>query len=106
MFRNVQFRRHFTRTLAPKHGARPKKRLSGKNGERIAAEEKARRDGLPAEAENWRSAKLIREYVEAKRASVAAQASEFEDWSRWALQVADRMDPLFSAKSRSDIEGV
>ncbi|WP_279686229.1 hypothetical protein [Bradyrhizobium sp. SSUT18] len=55
--------------------------------ERIAAEEKARRDGLITEAMNWRSAGLIREYVEARRTSQITQAPKFEDWARWALAV-------------------
>jgi hypothetical protein len=74
--------------------------------ERIAADEKARCDGLLTEAKNWRSARLIREYVGARRASEAAQVPELENWARWALKEADRMDPLVNVKSSPDIEGV
>ncbi|MHC6154772.1 hypothetical protein ACVSQB_23605 [Bradyrhizobium elkanii] len=64
--------------------------------ERIAAQERARRDGLLTAAMNWRSAGLIREYVEARRALQGTQVPEFDDWARWALEEADRMDPLFN----------
>lgn len=70
-----------------------KEKAEREERERIAAEEKARRDELLTEAMNWRSAGLIREYVEARRAS--EQGPEFENWARWALTEADRMDPLF-----------
>ncbi len=83
-----------------------KEKAEREERERIAAEEKARRDELLTEAKNWRSARLIREYVEARRASEATQASEFENWARWALKEADRMDPLFHVKSSHDTEGV
>ena len=74
--------------------------------ERIAAEEKVRRDGLLTEALNWRSAKLIREYVKARRASGPAQAPELENWPRWALDETDRMDPLFNIRFSPEINGV
>lgn len=80
-----------------------KERAEREERERIAAEENARRDGLLTEAKDWRSARLIREYVEARRTSEAAQVPEFEKWARWALEQADRMDPLFKIKSSSDI---
>jgi hypothetical protein len=83
-----------------------KEKAEREERERIAAEEKARRDGLLTEAKNWRNARLIREYVEARRRSEVAQVPEFEKWARWALEVADQMDPLFNIKSNSDIEGV
>jgi hypothetical protein len=73
---------------------------------RIVAEEKALRDRLLTEATNWRSAGLIREYVEARRASQVMRAPGFEDWARWALKEADRMDPLFKKESDPDIDGV
>jgi hypothetical protein len=61
--------------------------------ERIEAGEKARRDGLLNEAANWRNARLIREYVDARR-SATTPSIEFDAWTRWALEEADRIDPL------------
>lgn len=78
-----------------------KERAEREERERIATEEKARRDRLLTEAMNWRSAGLIREYVDARRASPATQAPEFEDWARWALEEADRMDPVLSTQTQS-----
>jgi len=52
------------------------------------------------------TASTVREYVEARRTSEAAQVPEFENWARWALKEADRMDPLFNVKSSPDIEGI
>jgi hypothetical protein len=83
-----------------------KEKAEREERERIAAEEKARCDGLLTEAKNWRSARLIREFVGARRASEAAQVPELENWASWALKEADRMDPLFNVKSSPDIEGV
>jgi len=83
-----------------------KEKAEREERERIATKEKARRDGLLTEAMNWRSAGLIREYVEARRASQVTQAPEFEDWARWALEEANRMDPLFKTERGSDIEDV
>jgi hypothetical protein len=80
-----------------------KEKAEREERERIAAEEKARRDKLLTEAMNWRSAALIRKYVDARRASPVAEAPEFEPWVRWALEEADRMDPLCKAKGSSEI---
>jgi hypothetical protein len=83
-----------------------KEKAEREERERIAAEEKARRARLLAEAMNWRSAALIREYVGARRASEVAQSPEFENWARWALNEADRMDPLVYLECGPDVEGV
>jgi hypothetical protein len=77
-----------------------RERAEREERERIAAEEKARRDRLLTEAMNWRSAGLIRAYVDARRTSPAAQAPEFEDWARWALEEADRMDPVLNTQTQ------
>lgn len=79
-----------------------KEKAEREERERIAAEEKSRRDRLLTEAMNWRSARLIREYIKAKRALEVAQAPEFENWARWALEEADRMDPLLNTWSSPD----
>lgn len=83
-----------------------KEKAEREERERIAAEEKARRDKLLTEAMNWRSAELIREYVEARRASEPPQRPEFENWARWALKEADQMDPLLKSKCSPDVEDV
>jgi hypothetical protein len=83
-----------------------KEKAEREEREWIAVEEWARRDGLLTEAKNWRSAGLIREYVEARRASEVAQAPEFESWARWALKEADCMDPLLKIKCSPDADGV
>jgi hypothetical protein len=75
---------------------RAREKAEREERERIEVEEKARRDGLLNEAANWRNARLIREYVDARRTSTA-QSTEFDTWARWALDEADRIDPLLSA---------
>ncbi len=72
--------------------------------ERIAAEKKARRDGLLIEATNWRQASLVREYVKARCALQVSQIPEFEEWARWALEEADQMDPFSSAAKSGPTE--
>lgn len=80
-----------------------KEKAEREDRERIAAEERKRRDELLTEAMNWKSAELIREYV-ARRASQAPQPPGFAHWERWALEEADRMDPLLNRKCSSDAD--
>jgi hypothetical protein len=52
------------------------------------------------QAQDWRTSQTLRDYVEAaKRKQVEQQGkvdpdSEFAQWVEWALQEADRLDPL------------
>ena len=59
--------------------------------ERLAALEKARVDHLLALADRLRRADEIRALVAAMRSREATEA--LVDWSTWALDVADRLDP-------------
>jgi hypothetical protein len=70
-----------------------------KEQERIAKMEKERRNGLLAEVAAWRRADQVRDYVrkcmELKAPDRDAQKRrDLEDWARWALAEADRIDPL------------
>lgn len=61
--------------------------------------EAARVNELITEAENWRKARLLREFVETvKREHTAAgtfqPGSPIEQWAEWASRQADRLDPL------------
>ena len=68
--------------------------------ERLTAMEKAILDALLADAAAWRDADTIRAYVAAARNAAAGRAdkSAFEDWTRWALAEADRLDPISSGR--------
>lgn len=68
-----------------------------KERERLAAEQQARIDGLLRDADNHRRANDIRAYVSAVQASrVSSAEPELEEWSIWALEQADRLDPITS----------
>ena len=68
---------------------------------RIAAAERRRREALCAEARRWKEAENIRSYVTCVRANATdpagspdAQAPRpTDDWAKWALAVADELDP-------------
>ena len=68
--------------------------------ERIRSEEAARLQALEQEVADWQRAKQIRAYAEAVRQAAmeskdAIEAgSELDHWLVWALQQADRIDPL------------
>jgi len=68
--------------------------------EREAAEERARVDRLLGEAEHFRQAVAIREYVQSARVAVAATSDSasaaFESWAASALAIADGIDPVRS----------
>lgn len=73
--------------------------------ERVAALEKAKLDALRRDAKAWREAAGIRAYVEA--ACKAADVPETSDvWARWALLVADKIDPLVSGRALQTITEV
>jgi hypothetical protein len=67
--------------------------------ERIAALAKARTDRLLAQATSLTQANAIRAYVETV-CSAAVDASvppdELQQWRAWALEQADRVDPVVS----------
>ena len=68
-------------------------------GEKVQTEQR-RVDRLLSDAEDWRRSSLLREYIEAARMSSLAkdlsteEQSETNAWILWALQQADRLDPL------------
>jgi hypothetical protein len=65
-----------------------------------AKQERARVDSLFKEADAWHYSEKLRAYIDAAtRAHVAehgeiAPDSEFSEWIKWAMQQADRKDPL------------
>lgn len=66
--------------------------------------ERARQDALVRDAENWRKAKLVRDYVEAANAACSARLGEPEvanlrAWSEWALGHAERLDPIAGGRA-------
>jgi hypothetical protein len=67
--------------------------------QRIAEAEAARRADLQRQAERWKTATTIREFVAAAKTSLADKASDaaFEEWARWALTAAEELDPLTKA---------
>jgi len=69
--------------------------------ERIKRLEQARIDGLLSDAADFQKSAVIRQYVDAIRAKHAcspiASDQELEDWCRWALAQADRLDPAFKS---------
>jgi hypothetical protein len=69
--------------------------------ERLAAIEEAKRDQLLKDAEAWRKANNLRDYVQAVRsaASELGGAPDLERWSHWALREADKLDPISSGKA-------
>ena len=67
--------------------------------EKIQAEQR-RVNKVLADAENWRRSSLLRDYIEAVRASTLAKGltaneqCETNEWIRWAAEQAERLDPL------------
>jgi hypothetical protein len=81
--------------------------------ERQRAEQHARVDQLLAEVEQFRRAADIRAYVNAARhanreSSVPVPDDTFEAWAVWAIEAADRIDPvlsgLYAGLQRKDAE--
>ncbi len=62
--------------------------------------ERERVDGLIAESERWAKSHRLRDYIKAKMARAEAQGKEVGPnsaagkWRKWALDQADRLDPL------------
>lgn len=68
--------------------------------ERVAALKKAQIDNLVEEAERWRTASYIREYVSAISEKVThLEAPGLADWRRWATTIADEIDPIASGRA-------
>jgi 3-methyladenine DNA glycosylase Tag len=68
--------------------------------ERLAALERERISRLLSDADRLRQAEAIRAYVAevARRESVAVDFDAFERWRGWALEQADRIDPVASGQ--------
>src|SRR5579872_1146501 len=76
--------------------ARRKAEQERREKEQRAREEKAKVDALLRQAEDMQKAMTIRAYVQEirRRLSATSGGSEaFENWSKWALGVADQLDP-------------
>jgi hypothetical protein len=73
-------------------------------------EEKARIQGLLTKAQNWKISQQIRDYISAVREAVIKKhghivpGSDIDQWLMWALQQADRFDPLNNQTLRIDVE--
>lgn len=79
---------------------------------RLKEEELKRVKGLENEALNWHKSQDIRSYIQAAEKAYLQKdgsiqpGSEFEKWRAWAIQQADRLDPLINKlPSVSDEEG-
>lgn len=69
--------------------------------ERREAEEQARIDSLLHAADTYQKANIIREFVNEMRERVetlSVSSEEFDAWSRWALDLADQIDPAKNPK--------
>ncbi len=65
--------------------------------ERLAELERKRFERLLGEAEALRNARAIRTYVEEVRAAASAVPQpDLDAWAQWALEQADRIDPVLS----------
>lgn len=72
--------------------------------ERVAALKKAQIDNLVEEAERWRTARYIREYVSAVLEEVTdLEAPGLADWRRWATAIAEEIDPIASGRAAEAI---
>jgi hypothetical protein len=72
--------------------------------ERVAALKKAQIDNLVEEAERWRTAKYIREYVSAISEEVTdLEAPGLAAWRRWATTIAEEIDPIASGRAAETI---
>ena len=62
-------------------------------------QEKERVEKLLGEARALQQARIIREYVESIRQNIEdipAKHEKVEEWAKWALKEADRVDPIKS----------
>ncbi len=72
--------------------------------ERLAALKKAQIDSLVEEAELWRTARHIREYVSAVSNAVTdVDPPGLVEWHKWATAVAAEIDPIASGRARESI---
>ena len=82
---------------------RRKEEAERRERERLEAIEKARVDRLLSDAEAYRHAADIRAYVsevmtEFEKGTGSLSQTELEDWSKWALDQAARIDPVRSER--------
>jgi hypothetical protein len=75
--------------------------------ERLAAIEKAKLDALLDDANAWRTANNVRDYIRAIReaAGERANTAEFESWLRWASGEAEKLDPINSRRVLGELTG-
>jgi hypothetical protein len=69
--------------------------------ERLDAIAQAKIDGLLHDAGAWRDAANIRAYVEAAQGLFDGDPTAFEEWAKWALAEADRIDPMVAGRFMS-----
>ncbi len=86
---------------------REEERRQHEEQERIRREETARFQALEQEVGDWQRANQIRAYVEAarqaaiKRDGVIVAGCDLAHWLAWALQQADRIDPILALQKPS-----
>ena len=73
--------------------------------ERLAAIKKAKLDALLSDAEAWRVANNLRDYIERVRdaAGELADAPNFQTWLHWAIGEADKLDPITSGRAMGQL---
>jgi hypothetical protein len=70
--------------------------------ERQREEKRRRQVRLLAQADAWKQAMYLREYVAARKAAIGLATPA--GWEEWALSVADSLDPLISDQDLSKVE--
>lgn len=77
-----------------------KERIRQEEAERVKEEERKKVIKLLSDVENWKKSNDLRDYIEAVRAKAYKENGEIEPgsalskWIEWALQQADKIDPL------------
>jgi len=70
-----------------------------KEQERLAAVQRRREAALLAEARTWDDVELLRRYIDARR---TAGTETSPDWLAWAVDAADRLDPMKRPRTSSN----
>ncbi len=89
------------RTLKHKEGERRRAiaEVERQRQEKLRQEELARKQAFELDAENWKKAGNLREYIRARemafqRGELKEPKEDFMSWKSWAMAHADILDPL------------
>ncbi len=100
----AQHRERQRREQAEREARKRKEDDERRERERLAALKKAQIDSLVEEAELWRTARHIREYVSAVSNAVTdVDPPGLVEWHKWATAVAAEIDPIASGRARESI---